>query len=211
MIVHALRRKRRREDGAALVEFALILPVLVLLLFGLIDFGFIYNDFLSLRQGVRDGARQGAVAAFGTTTNCNNASFTGAITSVQAKELICVTRNRIGLTDAKMRVGVCLAPTPTTPAASLVNNGQCSSRTADYASPGNTMIVCGMYPAVSRTGFLKNFVNGVVTTRVAIRIEQTAYAAGGGVGANTDDFATGLEDVTATSSFPGKTWDFCKP
>src|SRR5436305_1681114 len=50
-----IRRTLRREDGASLVEFALIAPILFLLLFGLIDFGFIYNDFLSLRHGVRAG------------------------------------------------------------------------------------------------------------------------------------------------------------
>src|SRR3954453_8008586 len=111
MICNALRRRSRREEGAALVEFALILPILVLLLFGLIDFGFIYNDFLSLRQGVRDGARQGAVSNFGTSSSCNNTGFTSSISSVQAKQLICATRDRIGLDSSRMRVAICLAPT----------------------------------------------------------------------------------------------------
>src|SRR3954447_11459066 len=109
MIVHAVRRKRRREEGAALVEFALILPVLVLLLFGLIDFGFIYNDYLQVRQGVRDGARQGAVANFGTTPTCNNSTFLPASSSTQAQSLICTTRGLIGLDASKMRVAVCVA------------------------------------------------------------------------------------------------------
>src|SRR3954469_14811189 len=99
-----VRRKLRGEEGASLVEFALIAPILFLVLFGLIDFGFIYNDFLSVRQGVRDGARQGAVANFGTQTSCTNDSFTSSITSTETKELICSTRNRIGLDNNKMRV-----------------------------------------------------------------------------------------------------------
>src|SRR3954447_20281912 len=104
MIVHAVRRKRRREEGAALVEFALILPILVLLLFGLIDFGFIYNDFIQVRQGVRDGARQGAVASFGSDSTCQGLSTVA--TSLQAKQLLCATRNRIGLDPSRMKTAI---------------------------------------------------------------------------------------------------------
>src|SRR6266542_3606513 len=93
--MRVIRRKKRGDEGAALVEFALIAPILFLLLFGLIDFGFIYNDFLQLRQGVRDGARQGAVANFGSDSTCSGLSTSS--TSTQAKELLCATRNRIGL------------------------------------------------------------------------------------------------------------------
>jgi len=204
-MIKALRPKSRREDGAALVEFALILPVLLLLLFGMIDFGFIYNDFLSLRQGVRDGARQGAVANFGTQTSCNNTAFTGTITSTQAKELICTTRNRIGLDSTKMRVGICL---------SNLAGDACSGTTAtDYAA-GRTLVVCGMYPATSKSGFLSSFVgNGVVTTRVAIRIEQTFNTASGSPLPNTDDLVSAFETLNpAGSSFPtGKSWSFCAP
>src|SRR3954471_24624706 len=109
MICSSIRRRSRREERAALVEFALILPILVLLLFGLIDFGFIYNDYLQVRQGVRDGARQGAVANFGTTASCNNSGFLPASTSTQAQSLICTTRGLIGLESNKMRVAVCVA------------------------------------------------------------------------------------------------------
>src|SRR3954453_15093727 len=128
MIANAVRHvRRRKEEGASLVEFALIAPILFLVLFGLIDFGFIYNDFLSVRQGVRDGARQGAVANFGTQRSCTNDSFTSSITSTETKELICSTRNRIGLDNNKMRVAVCLAPTSGT--VNTRNGGKCSADT----------------------------------------------------------------------------------
>src|SRR4051794_35999669 len=113
MIARAVRRLRNREEGASLVEFALIAPILFLILFGVIDFGFIYNDFLSVRQGVRDGARVGAVANFGTDQNCStNAGVTVANSgsaSTEAQELICTTRNKIGLDSDKMRVAVTVA------------------------------------------------------------------------------------------------------
>jgi Flp pilus assembly protein TadG len=204
MILHALRRRRRREDGAALVEFALILPVLVLLLFGMIDFGFIYNDYLQVRQGVRDGARQGAVANFGTVNaGCNQSFIPSGTTSTQAQSLICTTRGLIGLDQNKMRIAVCVA-----------NNAATDCDTSVPPNPsyaaGNKLVVCGMYPATSRTGFLKNFLNnGVVTTRVVIRIEQTASTASGGT--ITDNFTTVKEDLTGTGFPTGKNWNFCKP
>lgn len=53
------RRERRGERGAAAVEFALILPILATLLFGIIDYG----DMLSVRQAVSQAAAEGARAA----------------------------------------------------------------------------------------------------------------------------------------------------
>ncbi|MGH9895513.1 MAG: TadE/TadG family type IV pilus assembly protein [bacterium] len=51
----------RREQGQALTEFALILPLLVVLLFGIIQFGIAFNNYVTLTDAVRAGARQGAV------------------------------------------------------------------------------------------------------------------------------------------------------
>jgi Flp pilus assembly protein TadG len=50
-------RPTRGERGAAAVEFALVLPLLVALVFGLIDFGRAYNQQITLTQLAREGAR----------------------------------------------------------------------------------------------------------------------------------------------------------
>ena len=55
----------RRDDGATAVEFALVVPILLLLVFGIIEYGLWFSDSLSTRQGVREAARQGVVANFG--------------------------------------------------------------------------------------------------------------------------------------------------
>jgi Flp pilus assembly protein TadG len=49
-----------KERGAALVEFALILPVLVSLLLGTVTAGIAYGRKLSMSNAVREGARYGA-------------------------------------------------------------------------------------------------------------------------------------------------------
>ncbi len=46
-----------RERGAAAVEFALVLTLLLMLIFGIIDFGRAYNAQVTLTQAAREGAR----------------------------------------------------------------------------------------------------------------------------------------------------------
>jgi Flp pilus assembly protein TadG len=50
------------EDGAAAVEFALVLPVLLLLLMGLIEFSLVFNAQISVTNAAREGARVMAIS-----------------------------------------------------------------------------------------------------------------------------------------------------
>ena len=52
---------KRNERGASLVEFALIAPLLIMLLFGIIEFAWVFAQNLDIRHGARDGARLAAV------------------------------------------------------------------------------------------------------------------------------------------------------
>ncbi|MEV6600785.1 TadE family protein [Actinoplanes sp. NPDC051346] len=51
----------RRDEGAAAVEMALVLPLLLLLLFGIIDFGRALNIQITLTEAAREGARATAL------------------------------------------------------------------------------------------------------------------------------------------------------
>lgn len=59
------RRWRPGEVGAVAVEFALILPVLLLLLVGTIQFGIVYSQYQVMEGAAREGARCAAVKAAG--------------------------------------------------------------------------------------------------------------------------------------------------
>ena len=56
-----LKRIAKNEKGQAMVEFALILPLLILLLCGIIDFGWIFGNQLILNNAGRDTARTMAI------------------------------------------------------------------------------------------------------------------------------------------------------
>lgn len=54
----------KNQSGAATVEFALIVPILILLVFGIIQFGIAFNNQLAITHAAREGARLAAVGAF---------------------------------------------------------------------------------------------------------------------------------------------------
>ncbi len=62
-VVRPMSHARSREDGAAAVEFALIVGVLVMLLFGMLQFGLAFFELQNLRAATREGARFAALGA----------------------------------------------------------------------------------------------------------------------------------------------------
>jgi Flp pilus assembly protein TadG len=61
MTTRTLTRFAKRDDGQALVEFALITPFLLLFLLGIIEFGRAWNEHQVLTDATREGARQAAM------------------------------------------------------------------------------------------------------------------------------------------------------
>ena len=62
MMIRSLSRLRRSEDGATAIEFALIMPMFLMLLFGVLQMGFYLQNHNALRSLSTDVARSIAVA-----------------------------------------------------------------------------------------------------------------------------------------------------
>jgi hypothetical protein len=78
--------RRRRDPGQALVEFTVVVPVFMLLLLGMMEFGFAFSDRLTLGNATREGARVGASLVTGSTTACTgdpNGVDTSLVASMQ--------------------------------------------------------------------------------------------------------------------------------
>lgn len=57
--------RRDRSRGQALVEFSVLVPAFMLILFGMLEFGFVFTHNLTLEYATREGARTGAALADG--------------------------------------------------------------------------------------------------------------------------------------------------
>jgi Flp pilus assembly protein TadG len=51
----------RKRRGAAMVEFVIVVPMLLLLVLGIMEFGMVMHDYIMLVQGTREGARTAAI------------------------------------------------------------------------------------------------------------------------------------------------------
>jgi len=56
-----LHRGTREDRGAAAVEFALVLPILLLLVLGIVQFGMTFFQWLEMEHAAREGARWGSL------------------------------------------------------------------------------------------------------------------------------------------------------
>ncbi|MBQ2903937.1 MAG: pilus assembly protein [Clostridia bacterium] len=82
-----LKSKEKSEDGQAMVEFALVLPVFLLILCGIIDFGWLFYNQLSLNNACREGARYAVVnTAEGGSTQAIKSHIENLTTNVFAND-----------------------------------------------------------------------------------------------------------------------------
>jgi hypothetical protein len=78
-------RDDRRDTGAVAVEFALVVPVLVLLLIGTVIAGSVFVNHLKLQAAAREGARAGAlVPARACSTAMDGLQVSGASCRVES-------------------------------------------------------------------------------------------------------------------------------
>ncbi len=76
----AQKSRRRRTRGQGLVEFALVLPVLLLLIFGIIEFARIFYSWLIITNAVRTGERYAVTGQY-MDKRCNITADSNGITT----------------------------------------------------------------------------------------------------------------------------------
>jgi TadE-like protein len=183
-----LRRARAgrspRDEGAAAVEFALVLPVLILILFGIIDYGLYFGDALDTRSGVASATRQAVVDNFDATCLPSSGS---APLDPDVGHLVCMVESRTAPLAGKTYVDVIL---PTDPA----NPG--SNDTGWFA--GASVVVCEATVVTGVTGYVPLPTNGVIHTRLVAQIEQ-----------HTD--TTTLNESGGFDFTPPGGWSWCTP
>lgn len=86
------RPSKRQQRGQSMVEFALVLPIMLLLMMGMVDFSRMLGVYLILQHSAREGARLGITGATdseivsrvqGTATTLAPSALTVTITPAQ--------------------------------------------------------------------------------------------------------------------------------
>jgi Flp pilus assembly protein TadG len=79
-----VRRQPSKNAGTATVEFAIVLPVFIGLLFSIIEFGFLFKDLLVVQQAAREGTR---AAGIGKSTTEVTARVNGSLADLSSSRL----------------------------------------------------------------------------------------------------------------------------
>jgi hypothetical protein len=142
---------------------AIVIPLLVLLVFGVIEFGIFVKRNIDLTQGTREAGRQGAVAVYnGGIASCNLGTPTSS--------LVCLAKNRIGLSGVAVWV---IGPTTN--------------------KVGSPFAVCAIYQTQSITGLLKPVLPKTIHSESIMRLEQapaTGLTTGGDVDPTGDNWSS---------------------
>ncbi len=104
------RSRSRQERGQEVVEFAILLPVLIWMLFGMLDFGRVYFSAITITNAARVGARYGIIYP----------DDTGGITAAAQAE---AQGSGVDLTDATVSTIELSCPDSLTPTALPCDSG----------------------------------------------------------------------------------------
>ena len=112
------RRRGKREDGQTLVEFTLVLPIFLLVLFAIVDFGMAFHAWITVTNSAREGARIGAVRA---TSGEIEQRVRDTATSLDQTDLSVAVTNAEGQPGGSVVVDVSYSYSLITPLADLLN------------------------------------------------------------------------------------------
>jgi Flp pilus assembly protein TadG len=119
--------RAQREDGAAAIEFALVLPVLVIVVLGIVTGGLSYSNAIGVQNAVREGARFGATGDVTQLTwtsdviaRVRSTQFDDGTTAADSGTSVCVQLFKAPSTVTKWEcsIGQDGGPVITTPATS---------------------------------------------------------------------------------------------
>jgi len=149
-----------------MVEFAIVVPLLILLLCGTIDFGLIFGGYLSMESGVASAARNVSLNAYQYN---GSASCTQGGVNTPTADAVCnvvaTLGSLTGLNSNTLSVGICFVAPGATPS--------CGGSSATGTSVSQDVEVCAQAAMQSVTGLTSIFVSGTtVSTSSRLLVEE---------------------------------------
>ena len=175
-----MRTRRSDERGTALVEFAIVVPLLILLVCGTIDFGLIFGGYQSMENGVESAARVISLDQVTPSSSC-----TGGPTAATANAVCNVVAslgNLEGLNSSTLSVGICFVAPAATPS--------CSGTSAPGSSVADDVEICAQATMQSTTGLTAVFVSGSTVSTTSRQLMEEPQPSG----------ATAFQSYNSTST-----------
>ncbi len=151
--------RKNPERGASAVEMALVAPFLLILLLGIIEFGYIFGQYNEVRHAAREGARFAAVSNVDLDTNAD-----GKIDDEDIKNIVCGALNLPG----KVQI------------VTQLNGTTAIGQTAEVTVTAYTSSLSGA-PIIS------SFVPDDLSNTATFRLEQVATWSGATFGSSSTD------------------------
>ncbi len=185
-------RPERRDQGQSLVEFALVIPVLAVIVFAIVQFGFLFAGQIGLANAVRDAARTAAVNQGADATRLGVCTTTGSLTGTNAQKAYQSLLNRLpvqvpGYQSSRLVAG-CTAVTGYTDTSARF----CSYRNADGTTYSIRLILTAVYRHplfVPLVGTIVDAFDGTTDNALKIRateemrVENPPLSTSGGIAA----------------------------
>jgi Flp pilus assembly protein TadG len=139
-----------RPSGQALVEFALVFPVFLIILFGIVDFGRAIYAYNTLANAAREGARIAIVNQIQTSPDCSPNKPIENPLAPQWSIKTCAARSAISLGVTDTDVTVSFAPPPgATFSCSPVVKVECvATVTVEYSYTAITPVIGAIVGAI---------------------------------------------------------------
>jgi len=113
MGIRTLFKTREDDQGAAMIEFAILAPLLIVMVIGMLEFGLLFKDSLTANSASREAAR--VIAAAGDNVNADTWGLDSAFATLQAAAVeidsISIT-NQAGAGSTYVRTGGVWVGTP---------------------------------------------------------------------------------------------------
>lgn len=116
-----IRKKEKGERGQSLVEFALIVPLFLLLVFAIVDFGMGFYSWITVTNAAREGARIGVVGADAATITQRVRDTAGSLNNSQLTVTVSNASDQGGESGEEVSVAVVYEYQLITPVSSIMN------------------------------------------------------------------------------------------
>lgn len=153
------------RDGVAVLEFALVVPVLLTIFAGLSDFLLAFSDRIQLASGVASGAAY----AFNQGQNVSGTAQAVSATDVKAKILSSINLSNVSVTVAGPSLD-CISDSSSVPPVATLTAATAGTACPNGHPPATYVVITASYTYNPMVPFYSTLTNTALTENAVVRL-----------------------------------------